>query len=341
MRKLNKPSTARCTLKDYVSYLLGEPLHASCSRLGGIISITHDRVNRFLLREHYPSEDLFNEVKGQINLEGGRLSVDDTVIDQPYSRPRGIIDYYWSGKPKKVILGVNLITLYYTDPSGINVPVSFRIYQTEEGKSKHDYFKEMIIEGKGKGIKANYVSGDSWYASTDNLKFIKEEGLGFRFGIERNRKISLERGREQPVQTLEIPHEGLACYRPKLGEIKVYSQQFKEEYRYYIIYLPDTNHLNSRNREEFKSVHDTPWGIEPYHRVLKPVGNIEGFQVRTERAIRNHIVSALCGYIQLSLTKARGEIANCYEISRKLFLEVIAKFIRENSTKFELVNSHS
>jgi len=71
------------------------------------------------------------------------------------------------------------------------------------------------------------------------------------------------------------------------------------------------------------------------------VCNLEGFPVRTERAIRNHIFSALCGYVQLSLTKAKGEIANCYEISRKLFLEVIAKFIRENSEKFVLVNSHS
>jgi hypothetical protein len=59
MREIKKPSTARCTLKEYVSYLLGEPLRGSCSRLGEIIEITHDSVNRFLLREEYTSEDLF------------------------------------------------------------------------------------------------------------------------------------------------------------------------------------------------------------------------------------------------------------------------------------------
>jgi len=105
--------------------------------------------------------------------------------------------------------------------------------------------------------------------------------------------------------------------------------------------LPKTEQLSGLNREEFERVHDTHWGIEQYHRVLKPVCNLEGFQVRTEQAIRNHIFSALCGYVQLSLAKARGEIMNCYEISRKLFLEVIAKFIRKNSEKFEFVNSHS
>ena len=341
MRELRKPSTAHCSLRDYVSYLRGEPLRGSCRRLGEMIEITHDSVNRFLWRENYTSEDLFNEIRGKIELERGILSVDDTVIDKPYSTQQGIIDYYWSGKHKRVILGINLITLYYTDPSGVSVPVSFRIYKTEAEKSKHDYFREMITEVKAGGIKAESVTGDSWYASIDNLKFIREEGLGFRFGIERHRKISLEIGSAQPVQRVEIPAEGLNCYLPKFGEIKVYQQKFKEEPRYYIMYLPKIEKLRGLKREEFERVHDTHWGIEQYHRVLKPVCNLEGFQVRTERAIRNHIFSALCGYVQLSLTKARGEIANCYEISRTLFLEVIAKFIRENSERFELVNSHS
>jgi hypothetical protein len=103
MRELRKPSTAHCSLRDYVSYLLGEPLRGSCRRLGEIIEITHDSVNRFLWRENYTSEDLFNEIRGQIELERGILSVDDTVIDKPYSTQQGIIDYYWSGKHKRVI----------------------------------------------------------------------------------------------------------------------------------------------------------------------------------------------------------------------------------------------
>ena len=151
----------------------------------------------------------------------------------------------------------------------------------------------------------------------------------------------MEQGSEQQVQWVEIPEEGLNCYLPKFSEIKVYQQKFTEENRYYIIYLPKIATGSGLKREEFERVHDRHWGIEQYHRVLKQVCNLEGFQVRTERAIRNHIFSALCGYIQLSLTRARGEIANCYEISRKLFLEVIAKFIRENSNQLELVDSHS
>ncbi len=78
-------------------------MSGSCRRLGEIIEITHDSVNRFLLRENYTSTDLLKEIKGKIELAGGILSIDDTVIDKPYSTQPGIIDYYWSGKHHRVI----------------------------------------------------------------------------------------------------------------------------------------------------------------------------------------------------------------------------------------------
>jgi hypothetical protein len=37
--------------------------------------LSHDSVNRFLLREQYTSQDLFNEVKGLLILDGGISSV--------------------------------------------------------------------------------------------------------------------------------------------------------------------------------------------------------------------------------------------------------------------------
>jgi hypothetical protein len=52
----------------------------------------------------YP-EDLFKEVEPKIELEGGTVSVDDMVIDKLYSDPTKaeLIDYFWSGKHKKLL----------------------------------------------------------------------------------------------------------------------------------------------------------------------------------------------------------------------------------------------
>lgn len=75
-----------CTLDKYVGYLLGEPVKSTCTGLSEILpKVSHDSVNRFLLSKNYNSIDLFHLVKGRIHLHGGVLSVDDSIIDKPYS----------------------------------------------------------------------------------------------------------------------------------------------------------------------------------------------------------------------------------------------------------------
>ena len=50
------------------------------------MDISHDSVNRFLYLEAYSPLDLFEEVRGTLNLKSCTLSVNDTVLDKPYSQ---------------------------------------------------------------------------------------------------------------------------------------------------------------------------------------------------------------------------------------------------------------
>jgi hypothetical protein len=69
MRVLTKPSSAQCNLNLYTLFLLEEPKSVSCQRLSQILeSLSHDRINRFLVRERYTPEDLFEVVKPRIEL---------------------------------------------------------------------------------------------------------------------------------------------------------------------------------------------------------------------------------------------------------------------------------
>jgi len=124
-----------------------------------------------LLRERYEPKDLFNELKPHIKLIGGTLSGDDTVIEKSYSDPNltEFIRYFWSGNQHRPIKGINLITLYYTDINDKSVPGNYRIYNKQEGKSKNDYFREMIAEVLMWGLQLQMVTGDSWYSSRKNL----------------------------------------------------------------------------------------------------------------------------------------------------------------------------
>jgi hypothetical protein len=71
MRTPTKPSTANCTLSMYISFLYQNPKNATCTRLSEILPISHDSVNRFLLRESEKKEELWNVVKEKIVLQGG------------------------------------------------------------------------------------------------------------------------------------------------------------------------------------------------------------------------------------------------------------------------------
>jgi hypothetical protein len=72
-------------------------------------NVSHDSVNRLLLRERYEPKYLFDTVGKIINIVGGILSVDDTVVGKLYSDPKNaeLISYFWSGKYHKSIEGIN------------------------------------------------------------------------------------------------------------------------------------------------------------------------------------------------------------------------------------------
>ena len=126
--------------------------------------LSHDSVNRFLLRKRYEPYDLFDEVKPYINLIGGTLSGDDTVIDKPHSNAKltELISYVWSGRHHRVVKGIQLITLYYTDVLGRSLPVNYRIYNKQEGKTKNEYLREMIVEVLLWGLKPKTMTTDAW-----------------------------------------------------------------------------------------------------------------------------------------------------------------------------------
>lgn len=346
IRNITRPSTARCTLPMYTGFLLSEPNGVSCSRLGMLMAISHDSVNRFLNRESYSPSDLFNEVKSTIDMKGGTLSVDDSVLDKPYTQYIALVGYYWSGKHHDVVKGINLITLYYTDPHGQHQPVNFRVYDKTENKTKNDYFLDMLTEVLAWGLEPAFVTGDSWYSCVKNLKTIKNHQLGFLFALESNRLVSIKEGTWVQAQKLDIPDDGLEIWLRDFGYVKLFRTHLKDQVRHYIVYLPDKNDptnnrskLSSFGRLEFEKLHDQHWQIEQYHRAIKQVCNIESFQVRGKVAVKNHIFAAIFGYAKLQRLRTIDMISNCYKLRRDLFNEVIASFVKSFASDMDHMNS--
>ena len=283
-----------------------------------------------MLRERYEPKDLFNELKPHIELIGGTLSGDDTVIEKPYSDPNltEFIGYFWSGNQHRLVKGINLITLYYTERNGKSVPVNYRIYNKQEVKTKNDYFREMIAEVLVWGLQPEMVTGDSWYSSKENLKFLRDQKLGFMMGIARNRQVAMTPGKYTAVKNIQISPEGQVVHLKNFGQVKVFQKKFKNDTeRYYIMFLPDIKETEDITRSDFMTTHSIHWGIECYHRAIKQLCGIKRFMVRSSPAIFTHFFCSIRAFVQLELMRAEAVIDNWYEIQRNLSLEVARDFI--------------
>ena len=318
---------------------MSEPKHATCSQLGATLDLTHDSVNRFLLRENYEPSDLYAEALSVIHPIGGTLSVDDSVLDKPYAQKMDYVGYFWSGKHHRCVKGINLITLYYVDPSGCSAPVNYRVYNKSEGKTKNDYFLEMLKEVLAWGLKPAYVTADSWYSCIGNLKTVKNYGMKLLFAIESNRIVSVEKGKWMQVRHLDVPPQGMMVWLKEFGWVKLFRTNLKHQIRYYVTYLPNDNDYDEFGQTHFQHIHDQHWEIEQYHRMIKQVCNVERFQVRTNIAIMNHIFASLCCFVQLQKMKVAELMSNAYRWKRELYMEIVASFTQSFASTVTHLNT--
>ena len=222
MRSSTRPLTARCTLPMYMGFLMSEPKSTTCTRLSPVTGISHDSVNRFLLRESYEPKDLFNEAQKLLEMVGGTLSVDDTTLDKPYSQKMELVGHFWSGKHHRTVKGLSLVTLYYTDVQGRSLPVNYRVYDKADGKTKNDYFQDMLAEVLAWGLQPAFATGDSWHSCAKNLKTVKIHPMWLMFAVEANRTVSVEKGTWVQVQKLDVADEGRMVWLRHFGLVKLF-----------------------------------------------------------------------------------------------------------------------
>ncbi len=218
-------------------------------------SMSHDSVLNFLVREDYTPYDLFCRCKPLIILQGGTLSVDDSVWDKPYSNAKlnALIGRHYSGKHHKVVQGMCLVTLLYTDVKGVRVPVNYRIYLPAEDKTKNELFREMLNEVLDWGLSANLVTGDSWYASVDNLKWVRRQKMDAMFSVEKDRQVSTQKGVYQQVQQAPVETDGLWTHLKGFDFVTLFSQEEQGKTRYYIYYKYAEKGLQEEKEDESNS----------------------------------------------------------------------------------------
>jgi putative transposase len=290
-------NTPRCTEQTYIDFLVASQRAASCAEAArvqpqGPFAPAHDSFNRLLNRQEPDPDILWNEAEPLVEKSQGVLVLDDSTLDKPYARFIALVTHHWSGKHRKAVRGINLISLVWTDGDR-KIPVDYRLYSKLDGLTKNDHFWEMMLMAKGRGFSPKYVLFDSWYASLENLKQIRDFGWHWLTRLKGNRTVTVE-GRVCILDETPFGSAGRILHLKGYGQVRVFRIDAPDGDTEYWA----TNDLAMDEGTRLSNA-DLGFAIENYHRDLKQNCGVEKCRVRSERAQRNHIGMAIRAFLRL------------------------------------------
>jgi len=289
----------KCNDIDYIDFLIASPGAFCCSEAARVQpespdAPAHDAFTRLLHRLDPDPATLWDEARPMVRKEAGLLVLDDSTLDKFHARKIDLVTRHWSGKHKRVVRGINLITLAWTDGDTV-VPCDYRVYdKAKDGLTKNDHFLTMLTEAKARGFEPGCVAFDSWYSSLENLKAVRARGWTFLTQLKVNRKVDLDRQGYRAVAEVEIAPGGTIVHLEGFGSIRVFKVVSRDgDVEYWA-----TNDLVMDELTRLAHA-ERCWAIENYHRGLKQCCGVERAQVRAARAQRNHIGLAIRAFLRL------------------------------------------
>lgn len=320
------------TKRQYIEYLVHTPINYTGTNLANHLEVSHDAVSDYLSREKATARQIWELAKEVIKDDiKSYLIVDDSVQDKRYSRKIELVKNQYSGAEHGLVNGIGIVNLVHSDGETY-APVDYRIYAPmQDGKTKNEHFRDMLITAKKeKGIAAEVILFDSWYASVENLKLIHRMPMRFITTLKENRLISLSKeGGYIHLQEIEWTTERkLYGVEIKLQEVPFHVQLFK-------LVAPDgdidwviTNCPEKISADLVQKENKIRWDIETMHRELKQLTGIEKCQARNGRSQRNHISYCYQAWFALKQT-AKEMNTTVYALRNNLFSEYLKKVLRQ------------
>src|ERR1017187_5795824 len=146
---------AKVSDEQYILFLIGAPKTVTATEAARTLCETpddpaHDAFNRLLYRQPSDTMAVWQEAQTLVKLDDGVLVLDDSTLDKPYAQHIELVVHHWSGKHHRVVSGINLLTLLWTDGAAL-VPCDFRLYDKPLGGStKNESFRALLTEAKAR-----------------------------------------------------------------------------------------------------------------------------------------------------------------------------------------------
>lgn len=308
-------------------------------------SMSHDEVTRALSSSPRDGVDLWRKVKPIVRKmqgEDGIMIVDDTIAAKPHSDENELVCWHYDHTTGTTIKGIGLVSCLYCS-NELALPIDYRLIaaiesyrdkKTGEQKrrslvNKNEHYRNMLMQAKANGVPFKYVLNDVWFASAENMNFVKHTlGKMFVMPLKANRNVALSatdkrQGIYVSVDAVEIKEN--AVLRIFLEDVSFPMNLVKQIFHNKdgstgVLYLV-TNDL-TLNYDGITSLYKKRWAIEPYHKSLKQNAALERSPAHTVRTQSNHICASLCAYIKLECLKTKTD-CNHFALKSRLYIRAV------------------
>jgi hypothetical protein len=329
---------------DYLISSFGLTTGTGLSRvLDGAIS--HDRIQRFLSSPVKGGAAFWKVVKPfvrQVQAEEGVIIIDDSISEKPHTDENEIVCWHYDHTSGQTIKGINFITALY-HVKGVSLPVNYHLVskpdlvldpQTGKQKrrarvTKNEVYRQLLRQVVANQIPFGYVVNDVWYASADNMTFVKHTlKRHFVMPLKTNRKVALsldakQQGQYVRVDELVLEAETTATIYLEGVDFPLHlvKQVFtNDDGSVGILYLV-TSDLEL-TYDGITTRYGKRWHVEPYHKSLKQNASLSLSPTRTVTTQSNHFFASLCAYIKLEMLKVTTK-TNHFALKAKLYLRAV------------------
>jgi len=330
------------TKRQYIEFLIATTGNYTCTNLAdhleGDRAVSHDAISDFLRREKITPRRLWEVVAPLIDdSSDAYLIIDDSVQDKRYAKKIELVYRQYSGAAHGVIEGIGVVNLLHT--SGKDqafYPIDYRIFDRDnDGKTKQDHFREMLMRAiTDKGIKAQTILFDNWYASVENLKLIHRAGRYFITTVQSNRKVSPSK------ETGYVNLEDLPWTEETLRHgMWVKLKELPFLVRLFVIVSPTggidwviTNRPEDPQRTmtaaDVQEENAIRWHVEQFHREVKQLVGSERCQCRKARSQRNHLACSYFAWLAIKV-HARELGISLYQAKKRLWDDYLKAQLRQ------------
>lgn len=334
-------------LDIYTDYLICSFGQASATGLARLLDheISHDAVTRFLSSEPQTSAALWQVVKPlvrQVESEDGVLIIDDSIEEKPSTDENELISWHYDHSQDRTVKGINFLTALY-HASDVSLPIAFDLVtkaeqyidpKTKKSKrkssiTKNERYRMLLRVAVHNQLRFKYVLNDVWFASSENMKFIKHQlGKEFVMPVKENRKLALSLAEKQLGQYVAVTTLELAAgttLRIWLEEVDFPLALTKEVFTNKdgsvgVRYLVSSELTLNFDRQT--KLYQKRWSIEVYHKSLKQNASLEKSPTRTPTTQRNHLFASLCAYVKLEALKIKTRIGQ-FTLKSKIYLAAL------------------